>query len=306
VDCPAASRPEGQAFTLVELLVVVAILAVLVAVLLPELSATRSLARSAQCRHNLRQIATAFHAAEATPSSTTETGKRYDPDRWPGVPMNVCSEPKVFLCPEDPDATPGLSALVYRSGEHYGPVEVAFSDAVPRPAGWTAGTFPGAYCMYDRHDDEGYTEFYLEDWLAEKGSDFDYWDSVIRVYDGPPCYGEVQPMGSTGSTNSLWLGAQCLFVDLRNHYGKTFPLPGGQTNYAINAKVGRQQVAPDTIVLLDYRCELIADPDGDILERLVDSARHRGRLNVLFADESVGAYGPTACDPHVRGEMWSP
>jgi prepilin-type N-terminal cleavage/methylation domain-containing protein/prepilin-type processing-associated H-X9-DG protein len=47
---------KKRGFTLVEMLVVIAIIGVLVALLLPALSAAREAARNAQCRNNLRQM----------------------------------------------------------------------------------------------------------------------------------------------------------------------------------------------------------------------------------------------------------
>lgn len=49
------SRPR-QAFTLVEMLVVIAIIALLIGLLLPAITAARNAARSTQCQSNLRQL----------------------------------------------------------------------------------------------------------------------------------------------------------------------------------------------------------------------------------------------------------
>ena len=51
-----------HAFTLVELLVVIAIIGALVGLLLPAVQAAREAARKAQCKNNLRQIGIALHA----------------------------------------------------------------------------------------------------------------------------------------------------------------------------------------------------------------------------------------------------
>jgi prepilin-type processing-associated H-X9-DG protein/prepilin-type N-terminal cleavage/methylation domain-containing protein len=56
------SIQKRAAFTLVEVLVVIAIIGVLVAVLLPAVQATREATRKMTCQSNLRQIALAVHA----------------------------------------------------------------------------------------------------------------------------------------------------------------------------------------------------------------------------------------------------
>jgi prepilin-type N-terminal cleavage/methylation domain-containing protein len=49
-----------RAFTLVELLVVIAIIAILAALLLPALSAAKAKARQAACLNNIKQLQTAW------------------------------------------------------------------------------------------------------------------------------------------------------------------------------------------------------------------------------------------------------
>jgi prepilin-type N-terminal cleavage/methylation domain-containing protein/prepilin-type processing-associated H-X9-DG protein len=71
-------RAARQAFTLVELLVVIAVIGILIAVLLPAVQAAREAARSSTCRSNLKQMGLAILQHDLVrrrlPSAETFTG----------------------------------------------------------------------------------------------------------------------------------------------------------------------------------------------------------------------------------------
>jgi len=100
VGPPLTSR---RAFTLVELLIVIAVIIILIALLLPAIGAARAKARQAQCASHLSQLHKAWTTALAKLPSLP-------PSQWPDKLMPYLEqENKVLVCPDEVDASAAAS-----------------------------------------------------------------------------------------------------------------------------------------------------------------------------------------------------
>lgn len=96
---------DRKAFTLIEVLVVVAIIALLVSVLLPSLAAARRQARAVVCMNNCKQIGLAAQMYAMQYKDTfppSAHGGEPDPKTWwLHVLTRFIKTPLLFKCPED-------------------------------------------------------------------------------------------------------------------------------------------------------------------------------------------------------------
>jgi prepilin-type N-terminal cleavage/methylation domain-containing protein len=362
-------------FTLVELLVVVAIVALLVMLLAPSLSLAKSVTRSVLCVNNLKQVDSAFQAwVGRSMSSSANFALRYPlSGSWPNYPMDIVPDKGIYSCPEDvlaatgggssgtsgssgsgsaggtgTGSSTGSSSSSSSSSEVVYEVRTTYNNAdVPSHMIPFAN---GPLCKVVDHGAQGYDEYDFDDGVYR-----DYDDAVFYVTRGKPRVstwisgigrgkGAVYS-GDANNTMALYRNGVVVpgWEDFRKltappvlNYDPAQVLKDAQaaaasgggaggggaagtsgslffdtvsTNYGFNTKLDNQSdIAPGMVVLLDYTQETV-NPDTDKLsDKLPAGARHRKKINVLFADHAVRTLSYSMLDPAVNPsamEMWN-
>lgn len=226
---------KRKGFTLIEMLVVIAIIGILIALLLPALQAAREAARSATCKSNLRQFGLGMQLhADRDPSQRFCTGA-YDvqrdgcPDTWGWVAdlvnMQVC-RPVDLLCASSPmkgmEKLRELKGSLTNNGKDGGPANRALDGAC------TANMTPEA--ISTNFIDRGLTSNYVASWYLVRGGV----RPSVGVSGSTITYtARFQAVEGSGSTASSWKGlgstnGPLTRVDLKNSKlsSSTIPLLG--------------------------------------------------------------------------------
>jgi prepilin-type N-terminal cleavage/methylation domain-containing protein/prepilin-type processing-associated H-X9-DG protein len=267
------SRKATAGFTLIEILVVIAIIALLAAILFPVFARARENARRASCQSNLKQLGLAFaqytsdydnrypQAQDNTVTVTSATAQTAsvsnvdgEPSLWPAKLEPYTKNRQIFNCPS---VKIGTNSWRRPDG-----------TAINHPMGWQVGdsTTRASRVMY------GYNLLFIGGGIA--GGD------AASTTDGGSC--------NDNPNSGLYNGVGALESQLLVPAGTVLVAENNFSNDATtegSARIGSFAVSVDNIADAGgdlWRTEGGARDSADSLPR-----RHLEGLNVLFVDGHV-------------------
>ncbi len=305
-------------FTLVEMMVVVAVIILLVSILLPSFNAVYAIARQAQCAKNLNQIRVAI-ASMGARNEISHTGELAVSGWRSQLETYLSNSLEVMICPE------GFSTRLAD--------DVLANYALRTCSGntflYNMPLAEGPACLKRSVSNHGqFFELAFEDIRTSTGDasgDKDFNDVVLTV--------QITADTAKITLKSFGGGYHWSLVDpddniLMNDVGKSGPGAGefylvtgvsGKFSYGINSLLSDFGPTDRKILLMDYPNDILRiagtdeihdnwvswlEPDGQY-----EFARHRGRVNVAMVDGSVAPMYPRDIDPtdlELREKYWKP
>jgi len=329
--------PGRAAFSLVELLAVMAAVGMLVALMLPALSRSRAAARRALCANNLHQLHVAYVSRKADHQGRQAISH---PPRWvEELAEYTGGDREVFFCPEH-DREP-----VYWNGQDPsadGWSGIAAGDVPGVSWKWGGATVPltnahirgevlpwshpsGGDKWRKKYTSKPKQALVLGFRDGDPGAGMDAWANddpsehpvTFVPVDGPDGSQYVEVI--TWKNDAYWGVKRLFYFDQE----VTEPVPGfkkwtrivtapgaSESSYGINNAV-RDFQGDASILLVDYN-KIVANvvqPEGTDLWASMSAPRHTGRINTLTGDGRVIAHTRETIDPSipaVHDGLWLP
>ena len=336
---------RSSGFSLVELLIVLAMLALLAAIVLPTAQHALALSRRAMCKANLRSLTMAMFIAGG---SETQTGRSFAE-----LPMSVDWDLRLFR------RGAGKYMTCVSAPEHKVSLRTSLADVYVRQDGQGSAITEGVACsnLYDVLELGEINDHQLH-YLYQDRSNGNEWDWVQDLNDGQELqenqafvsiatcaaflitftdsYIQFKPLGhapnwNSGSSHWVVQGddeeewKDDILVQLTG-VGQPIAFPPvkikafGETDYGMNSLAPIQAPQPRQLLLLEYSKPTVwlsaetgvDEPFDDDMDNGEVIERHLGKSNVALVDGSVRSMTKTELETEFNllgtgaESMWNP
>ena len=332
-----------HAFTLVELLIVLALLGLLLAIVLPTFGRAWAISRRAMCQANLTHISQAYNIRRGEEAAAEMP--RLMADHWARILLPyVDYHSMAYLCPEDEDPVSGLPDVkLHVVGRTYNfemmslyPywLEYAARD-VPggTPATWKVNeetyyivnpsqgkNIVDILPQYTPGLDRRVYWFLFDDERGEDplslGGDRDLEDMRIRVFENRRNMLEITCKRGYTIYHYEMLGPDGeIYTSIgEGNNGPFFFQGADKISYGMNWQAEHITKGQDKILMLDYETEVCNVGDDAPLAPgeswdLMKAPRHFDKCNVLFASGQIRSMSPDEIDPDFSAtydHYWNP